>query len=315
MVPTPGTLLPSKTPSPLEKIRSAGPPAPSPPCPAARSRRVPLPARPARGKSKHGPWPPRHPAHPGQTPDAASDGAHPGDAASPGDPVSAGKNPPSGPPAPSPPSPAARSRWVPLPARPARGKSKAGPWPPRHPAHPGQTPDAASDGTHPGDPASPLDPLAAGRKTPPDKHRLQHASQCEIHTEGDTGRPDGAAAEGSGRPGQTEDGESDGAHRGEPAPSDDPVLAGNSPASGPPAPSPAVGRSDGQNLLPTPGWVSGGVGSACGALSARCVEICRSESSADARVGEREGRLGMRGAVGPLRRDLPVTISRHLLRG
>ncbi|XP_063971649.1 collagen alpha-1(I) chain-like [Lytechinus pictus] len=243
MVPIPGTLHPRVTPSPLEKIRPAGP--------------LLLPRRaqpPGRGGCRCRPDPPVENRRPG-------------------------------------------------------------PWPPRHPAHPGQTPDAASDGTHPGDPASPLDPLAAGRKTPPDKHRLQHASQCEIHTEGDTGRPDGAAAEGSGRPGQTEDGESDGAHRGEPAPSDDPVLAGNSPASGPPAPSPAVGRSDGQNLLPTPGWVSGGVGSACGALSARCVEICRSESSADARVGEREGRLGMRGAVGPLRRDLPVTISRHLLRG
>ncbi|XP_041480973.1 basic proline-rich protein-like [Lytechinus variegatus] len=63
--------------------------------------------------------------------------------------------------------------------------------------------------------------------------------------EGDAGRPDGAAAEGPARPGQTEDGGSDGAHAGDPPPPDDPVLGENAPPGGPPAPSPAASRSAG----------------------------------------------------------------------
>ncbi|XP_063971664.1 uncharacterized protein LOC135159584 [Lytechinus pictus] len=221
---------------------------------------------------------------------------------------------PAGPLLPSPPSPAARSRWVPLPARPARGKSKAGPWPPRHPAHPGQTPDAASDGTHPGDPASPLDPLAAGRKTPPDNTAYNTQVNAKFTPRATPDDPTAQRRRARAALGKPRTANPMVPTAGSLRPRTTP-FSRETVRRADPRPFPAVGRSDGQNLLPTPGWVSGGVGSACGALSARCVEICRSESSADARVGEREGRLGMRGAVGPLRRDLPVTISRHLLRG
>ncbi|XP_041486036.1 cuticle collagen 2-like [Lytechinus variegatus] len=169
--------------------------------------------------------------------------------------------------------------------RPARGKSEDGPRPPRHPAHLGQTGDGESDGAHAEDPASPPDPLAAGRKTPPQTHRVQHASQWEIRNRGRRRTTRRRGGGGPARPGQTEDGGSDGAHAGDPPPPDDPVLGENAPPGGPPAPSPAASRSAGQNRLQNPGMAGGRLGSAGGALSARCVEIRRSESPANSRVG------------------------------
>ncbi|XP_041486032.1 basic proline-rich protein-like [Lytechinus variegatus] len=285
MVPTPGTLRPRMTPPPRQKVP-----------PADARLRFGRAQPPGRGGCRCLPNPPvkdrrTGPGRPGTRPTSGKPRT-----ASPMVPTPGTLRPRMTPPP--------RQKVPPADARlrfgraqpPGRGGCRCRPGPPVEnprtgPGRPGTRPTLGKPGT--ASPMAPTPRTLRPRQTPwPQVERPlpRHTAyntrvNGKFAIEGDAGRPDGAAAEGPARPGQTEDGGSDGAHAGDPPPPDDPVLGENAPPGGPPAPSPAASRSAGQNRLQNPGMAGGRLGSAGGALSARCVEIRRSESPANSRVG------------------------------